>query len=337
LKAIIQHQYGSPDKVLQLQEIDKPTIADDEVLVRVRATSVHTDVWHVITGKPYILRLMGAGLRKPKNPIPGTDLAGTIEAVGKNVTRFKIGDDVFGESHKRFQWVNGGTFAEYAAVPQEMLALKPKNISFEQAAAIPTPGFIALFNLINQGKLKAGHNVLINGAGGNVGSVSLQIAKAYGARVTGIDHTDKLDMLRALGADRVIDYTKEDFTQGSERYDLILDVASNLLYSDCKPMLTPKGMYVFVGHDHFGKLGRDLLGGMWEFLKLSVRALFDHHIPGAIATIPKKPDVIAELKTLLEEGKLTPIVDKTFPLSETIAAMHYLQEGKSRGKIIITI
>lgn len=229
-----RYTHGSPDDVLQLREIDTPVVGDGEVLVRVRAASVHPDVWHVVTGRPYVLRLMGAGLLKPKNPVPGTDVAGFVELVGKDVTRFAPGDEVFGETFLELQWRNGGAFAEYAFIPQDALALKPIGITFEQAAAVPTSGFIALLNLQNGGLLQPGQSVLINGAGGGVGSIAVQLAKVYGARVTGVDSTEKMEMLRSLGADHVIDYTQEDFTHRGERYDLIFDVASNLSLSACK-------------------------------------------------------------------------------------------------------
>ena len=202
MKAVVQDRYGSPDDVLQLREIDKPVVGDNEVLVRVRAASVHPDVWHVVTGRPYVLRLMGAGLLKPKNPVPGTDVAGLVESVGKDVTRFRPGDEVFGETHSKLQWRNGGAFAEYVSVPQDTLALKPEGIAFEQAAAVPTSGFIALHNLQDGGQIQPGESVLINGAGGGVGTIAVQLAKAYGARVTGVDTTEKMELVRSLGADQ---------------------------------------------------------------------------------------------------------------------------------------
>jgi NADPH:quinone reductase-like Zn-dependent oxidoreductase len=202
MKAVVQDEYGSAD-VLTLREIDRPVVGDDDVLVRVRAASMHPDVWHVVTGLPYVMRLMGNGVRKPKKKVPGSDLAGEVAAVGRNVTRFKIGDEVFGESSK-FGWHNGGAFAEYAAVPQDLLALKPGNVTFEQAAAVPTSGYIALYSLASAGPL-SGRSVLINGAGGCMGSLAIQIAKADGARVTAVDRAEKLPMMLSLGADRVID------------------------------------------------------------------------------------------------------------------------------------
>ena len=201
MKAIVQDKYGPPGDVLRLREIVRPTIGDDEVLVRVRAASVHADVWHAVTGRPYVLRLMGGGFSKPKIPVPGTDLAGHVESVGKNVTQFRPGDEVFGESIKGIQWANGGAFAEYVSVSQDALALKPQGVSFEQAAAVPTSGLIALSNLQGRRKIQPGQRVLINGAGGGVGSIVVQLAKANGAQVTGVDCAAKLEMVRALGAD----------------------------------------------------------------------------------------------------------------------------------------
>ncbi len=232
MKAIVQEKYGSPDH-LELREVAKPVVGDDEVLVRVRAASVHPDVWHVVTGLPYVLRLMGAGFSKPKNPIPGTDMAGIVESVGKSVTQFRPGAAVFGETIETNQWTNGSAFAEYVSVSQDLLALKPDRITFEQAASVPTAGFITLLNL-REGSQLSGQNVLVNGAGGGVGSLALQLAKAYGAQVTAVDTASKLGMLRALGADEVIDYTKEDFTRRGVRYDLIFDVPGNHPFSACR-------------------------------------------------------------------------------------------------------
>ncbi len=336
MKAIIQVEYGSPDAVLKLREADMPVVGDDEVLVRVRAASVHPDVWHVVTGRPYALRLMGAGLFKPKPAIPGTDVAGHVESVGRNVTRFGPGDEVFGETLLGMQWKNGGAFAEYVSVPQDALSHKPKGFTFEQAAAIPTPGFIVLLNLRNGGLIKPGQNVLINGACGGVGSIAIQLAKAYGANVTGVDRGDKLDMATALGADRVIDYTREDFTRRGERYDLIFDVASNLSFADCKRVLTPKGLYILIGHDHFGDGAGRVFGSMPRLFKLVALSLFDSHLPRADFSIPGKKEIMAILTAFLEAGKLTPIIDRTYPLSEVPEAMRYMQSGSAKGKIIIT-
>ena len=221
MKAIIQTKYSSPGDVLQVREIDKPVAGPGEVLVRVHATSVHPDIWHVVTSRPYILRLAWAGWLRPRNPVPGTDMVGVVESVGKGVTRFRPGDEVFGETFTEFHWHNGGAYAEYVAVPEECLAVKPANITFEQAASVPTSEFIVLSNLPQANQFRDGWEVLINGAGGGVGSLALQVCKAYGTHVTAVDSTHKLDLPRSLGANQVIDYTRGNFTQGSERYDLV--------------------------------------------------------------------------------------------------------------------
>jgi len=336
MKAVVQDKYGLPDEVLKVREIDQPVIGDDQVLVRVRAASMHPDVWHVVTGLPYVLRLMGNGVRKPKRRVPGTDLAGRVEAIGQNVTRFQVGDDVFGECAK-FAWLNGGAFAEYAAVPEEMLALKPGNITFEQAATVPTSGFLAVSNMGSV--TKAGQNVLINGAGGCLGTLAIQIAKARGARVTAVDCTEKLEMMRSLGADRVIDYTKEDFLQSGERYDLILDVASTLWFDVCERALTPAGIYLPVGHAHYGKatgrMGGNIVGSLPVFVGLLLRTLLNPERRKTFK-LPSKQESMAVLKELLESGKLTPVVARTFPLGEVPAAMRCMQEGQDLGRIVIT-
>lgn len=336
IKAIVQYKYGSPD-VLDLKEIDSPVVKDDEVLVHVHAASVHPDVWHVVRGVPYVLRIMGAGLLKPKNGVPGTDLAGRVEAVGRNVTQFGPGDKVFGESIRGYSWTNGGAFAEYVSVSQEGLARKPDNLTFEQAAAVPTSGLIALQGLRYQGQLQAGQKVLINGAGGGVGTIAVQLAKSYGAEVTGVDSTEKLDTVRSLGADHVIDYTREDFTQGGERYDLILDIPGNHSFSDCRRALTTQGTYVLIGHDQFGESGHRILGTLPRFMKLMVMSPFVSQLPKVSFSMPAKKDSMAVLKELLEAGKLTPVVDRTYPLSEVPEAIRYLEEGHTRGKVVITV
>ncbi len=337
MKAIVQDKYGSPDDVLELKDIDKPVVKDDEVLVRVHATSVHPDVWHVVRGLPYVLRLMGAGLLKPKNSVPGTDVAGHVVSAGKNVTRFQPGDEVFGESVHGYQWSNGGAYAEYVSVPENQLALKPANVTFEQVAAVPTSGLIALQGLRNQGQVQPGQKVLINGAGGGVGTLAVQLAKAYGANVTGVDSTSKLDMVRALGADQVIDYTQEDFTQSGQRYDLIVDIPGNHSLSDCRRALTPKGTYVLIGHDHFGKLGHRFLGSLPRFLKLIVMSPFVSQLPNLSFSMPNKKDSMALFKEFLEAGKVTPVIDRTYPLSEVPEAIRYLEEGHTQGKVVITV
>ena len=336
MKAVVQQRYGPPHRVLRLREIDRPVVGDDEVLVRVHAASVHPDVWHVVTGRPYVLRLMGGGVLKPKDAVPGTDLAGQVEAVGRTVTRFRLGDEVFGETHLDLQWRNGGAFAEYAKAPQDALALKPRHVTFEQAAAVPTSGFIAMHNLQSGGRIRPGQHVVINGAAGGVGAIAVQLAKAHGARVTGVDRAEKLDMLRWLGADRVIDYAQEDFTQGTERFDLILDVASNLSLSECKRVLQPSGRYILVGHDHYGEAAGRVFGSLPRFLALFARSRFDNQLPMFSASLPSKRHVMDVLKELLEDEKLTPVIDKTYPLNAVPEALQYLVTGEARGRVLVT-
>ena len=336
MKAIVQDKYGSSDDVLQLREIDKPVAGDDEVLVRVLAASVHPDVWHVLTGLPYVLRMMGAGLRRPKNPVPGTDVAGLVESVGKNVTRFQPGDEVFGETIRGHQWANGGAYAEYATAPECTLALKPANVTFEQAAAVPTSAIIALPTLRGEAKIQAGQRVLVNGAGGGVGSVAVQLAKALGANVTGVDNMAKLDMVRSIGADQVIDYTQEDFTRRGERYDLIFDIPGNHSLADCRRALTPGGTYVLIGHDNYGKGMRRWVGLLPRMFKLMAMSPFVSQLRAMRFSMPDKKESMALLKEFLEAGKFTPVIDRTYPLNEVPEAMRYLQGGLARGRIIIT-
>ena len=336
MKAIVQEKYGSPDE-LELREVDKPAVGDDEVLVRVRAASVHPDVWHVVSGRPYVLRLMGAGFSKPKNPIPGTDMAGIIECVGQSVTQFGQGDAVFGETIYTDQWTNGGAFAEYVSVRQDLLALKPENITFEQAASIPTSGFIALQNLRDPSQLRRGQKVLINGGGGGVGALALQIAKAYGADVTAVDTTSKLSMLRSLGADQVIDYTQEDFTRRGVRYDLIFDVPGNHPFSACKRALKPDGRYVLIGHERFGASGKRTFGLLPRFFKLMFLSRFVKQLRGPRVSTPTRKDAMAVLREFLEAGKITPVIDSTYALSEARDALRHMIEDEPQGRVIITV
>jgi NADPH:quinone reductase-like Zn-dependent oxidoreductase len=336
MKAMVQEKYGPADEVLELREIDKPVVRDEEVLVRVHAASLHPDVWHVVTGLPYALRLMGAGLRKPRRGVPGTDVAGRVDAVGKNVTKLAPGDEVFGEILSGNQWSHGGSYAEYVAVRESRLVRKPTNITFEQAAAVPTTGLIALRNLRGAGRLAAGQKVLINGAGGGVGTLGVQIAKAFGAEVTGVDHGSKLALLRSIGADHVIDYTRADFTQGPQRYDLILDVASNLRLRDCKRVLTPHGIYVLIGHEHYDETSRRWLGSLGHFFKLIARSVFDRHLPSLNFSMAQE-EGMGVLRSLIETGKLLPVIDRTFPLAQVRDAIRYMKEGRGCGRVVITV
>ncbi len=337
MKAILQNGYGAPVQVLSVGQVPSPVPGPGEVLVRVRATSVRADVWHVVNGWPRVLRLMGGGFSRPVNPIPGTDMAGVVEAVGAGVTQFHIGDAVFGECVKGFQWANGGTFAEQVAVSHTLLALKPNAVTFEQAASVPTAGLIAWHNLMGHRALRAGQHVLINGAGGGVGAIALQLAKAHGATVTAVEHPRKIAMVQALGADHVLDFTQNDPTQGSARYDLILDVASNLRLNDCARVLKPDGVYILIGHDHYGQSHATWLGsGIPAFLKLAVRTPFNPHLIKPNMAPPDKQAGMALFADLMARGLLTPIVDRAFPLSDAAEALAYLQSGQAMGRIVLT-
>jgi NADPH:quinone reductase-like Zn-dependent oxidoreductase len=334
MKAIVQTKYGSPDD-LERREVEKPAVGDDQVLVRVHAASVHPDVWHVVAGRPLILRLMGAGLSRPCNPIPGTDMAGIVESVGAGVTRFWPGDAVFGETAVTNVWTHGGAFAEYVSVPQDLLALKPENVTFEQAASVPTSGFIVLQNL-REGAELSGRKVLVNGAGGGAGALALQIAKAYGAHVTAVDGTSKLSMLRALGADEVMDYTQEDFTRGGARYDLIFDVPGNHPFSACRRALQPEGRYVLIGHEKFGASGKRVLGLIPHFLGLIFLSRFVKQLRGPRVPRPTRSEAMTILSELLAAGKITPVIDRTYPLSAARDALRHFIEDETHGKVIIT-
>jgi NADPH:quinone reductase-like Zn-dependent oxidoreductase len=335
VKAIVQNRYGSAD-VLELRDIERPSLRDDRMVVRVRAASVHADVWHVMRGVPYVLRVMGAGLRRPKDLVPGTDLAGVVESVGRDVTRFRPGDEVFGQSLVANLWRHGSAFAEYAAVPEARFERKPAGLTFEQAGAVPTSGSLAVQGVRDEGRVRAGQRVLINGAGGAVGTFAVQLAKAYRADVTAVDAAGKLDLLRSIGADRVVDYAEEDFTRSGERYDVILDIAGNHPWPDVRRALAPDGTFVLIGHDHYGGSGHRWFGSLGRFAKLIVISPFVrqlHPFRGA-----KDPgDRLTVLTELIEAGKITPVIDRTFPLSEVPEAMRYLESGRAKGKVVITV
>ena len=338
MKAIVQDRYGPPEDVLELREIDTPVVGADEVLVRVGATCVHPDVWHAVTGRPYILRLMGAGVSRPRDRVPGMDVAGRLEAVGEDVTRFEPGDEVFGATRSELQWRNGGAFAEYVAVPEQALAPKPEGVTFEQAAAVPISGYIAVLNLSGGEWIEPGQRVLVNGAGGAVGSIAMQLARERGAHVTGVDGTAKLELMRSFGADRVIDYTQEDLTRRTERYDVIFDVASNLSLRTCSRLLEPGGIHVLIGHDHFGAATGRLFGSVPRVLAYYALSPFVSQLknPKPQAPVPTIGESMVLLERLLGAGKLTVIIDRTYPLADAPQAMRYLQEGQARGRIVIT-
>jgi NADPH:quinone reductase-like Zn-dependent oxidoreductase len=322
MKAIVQDTYGSAD-VLMMREIEVPVAGDDDVLMRVHAAGVEIGTWHVMTGKPYLLRIMGFGLRKPKVLVRGRDVAGVVEAVGRSVTRFRPGDEVFGTAD--------GSFAEYASAPQERLASKPANLTFEQAAVVPISGGTALQGL-RKGNVQPGQQVLIVGASGGVGSFGVQIAKAFGAEVTGVASTAKIDLVRSLGADEVIDHTREDFTDGTRHWDLILDTGGRRSLSDLRRALTPKGTLVIVGGEGGGKW----LGGFDRNLRSGLVSMFVPQRLTMLASKERGEDFDA-LRELIEAGKVTPVIDRTYPLIEAPDAIRYVVEGHARGKVVITV
>ncbi len=336
MKAVVQTRYGSADE-LELRDVDRPAPAEDEVLLRVRAASIHPDVWHVVTGLPYVLRLMGAGLRRPRNPIPGTDVAGVVESVGRNVTRFRPGDEVFGETLRKMQWVNGGAYAEYATAPESSLAPKPAAVGFEQAAAVPSSALIALRVLRLDGELRAGQKVLVNGAGGGTGTLAVQLAHAFGAEVTGVDRAEKLEVVRSLGADHVVDCARVDFTLGEERYDLVLDIPGNHSFREVRRVLRPQGSWVLVGHDAYGQGMHRWLGQLPRMFGLVALGKLVPGLPREPFAMPDRAEAMALFRDLLESGKLTPHVDRSYPLSEVPQALRYLETGRAHGKVIITV
>ncbi|MDY7077948.1 MAG: NAD(P)-dependent alcohol dehydrogenase [Chloroflexota bacterium] len=324
MKAIVQDEYGSPDDVLELDEIDKPVVKDDEVLVRVYSAAVHVSDWVFVRGVPYITRPM-IGLLRPKNSVPGEDIAGRVEAVGKKVKQLRPGDEVFG-------WCKGAC-AEYACAGEDHFVPKPANLTFEQAAAVGVSAITALQALRDQGKVQAGQKVLINGASGGVGPFAVQIAKAFGADVTGVCSTRNVDMVRSIGADQAIDYTQEEFTQGRQRYDFILDNVGNHSLSDLRRALTPKGILQPNGGGHSSNRW---IGPMGSVIKANLMSLFVRQQRGAFIATNNKEDR-QFLKELIEAGKVTPVIDRTYPLSETPEAIGYVGEGHARGKVVITV
>ncbi len=319
MTAIVQDRYGSVD-VLGARTIDRPSVGDDQVLVRVHAASIHVGDWIVMTGSPYIMR-MATGLRRPKNNIPGTDIAGTVEAVGKDVKGFRPGDAVFG-------WTTGA-FAEYAVGSQDHFLLKPANLSFEQASAVGVSASTALQILRDDGKVQPGQKVLVNGASGGVGSFAVQIAKAFGAEVTGVTSTRNVDLVRSIGADHVVDYTREDFTKGEARYDLILDNVGNHSMSRTRGVLTPTGILVSNGGGHSG-------GKLLRTIRTMLVSMVVRQQARPTVKTQNHDDLVA-LKELVEAGKVTPVIDGTHPLSDTSKAIARVVTGRTRGTIVINV
>ncbi|MQA77474.1 MAG: zinc-binding dehydrogenase [Streptosporangiales bacterium] len=323
MPAIVQDRYGDAG-VLRHERIARPEIANDEILVRVRAAGLDRGTWHLMTGKPYLMRITGLGFRRPKDRVPGRDLAGTVAAVGASVTRFAVGDDVYG--------VGRGSFAEYAVASQDKLARKPVNLSFEQAAVVPISAATALHALTAAGQVESGQQVLVTGASGGVGSYAVQLAKAFGGQVTGVASTAKLDLVRSLGADQVLDYTRDDYADGTRRYDLVLDIAGNPRLSRLRSALTSTGTAVLVG----GENGGNLTGGMNRTLRALMMSPFVGQRFTAFVNKERASD-LDRLTDLIEAGQVTPSIDQTYPLDRVPEAMRQLEAGTVRGKVAITI
>jgi NADPH:quinone reductase-like Zn-dependent oxidoreductase len=323
MRAVVQDAYGPPD-VLRPAVVERPEIGEHQVLVRVLAAGLDRGVWHLVTGLPYLVRLAGYGLRRPKSSVPGIDLAGRVEAVGASVTRFRPGDEVFG--------AGDGSFAEYAAVGEEKLARKPANLAFEQAAAVPTSALTALEGLRDVARVRAGQHVLVIGAGGGVGTFAVQIAKALGAEVTGVCSTGKIDLVGSLGADHVVDYTEQEVTDTDRRYDVVLDTAGNRRLSQLRRALAPAGTLVIVGGENGGRV----TGGAGRQLRALLLSPFVRQRLRAFVAKARGAD-LERLAALIEAGDVTPVVERTYPLNEASEALRDLVEGRVRGKAVIVI
>jgi NADPH:quinone reductase-like Zn-dependent oxidoreductase len=323
MRAIVGTSYGSAD-VLELRDIDRPEIGRDEVLVRIEAAGMDRGVWHLVTGLPYPVRLAGYGLRAPKNPVPGMDLAGIVEEVGTGVTRFAPGDAVFG--------IGKGSFAEYARAPESKLAARPVNLSAEQAAVVAVSGLPALQGLRDHGGVGPGQRVLVVGASGGVGTYAVQLAKVFGVEVTAVCSTAKVELVRSLGADHVVDYMREDFAAGGQRYDVILDIGGNAALSRLRRALTANGTLVIVG----GETGGRWLGGADRQLRAIALSRFVGQRLTTFVSNENHRDMLA-LKELIEAGEVTPVIDRSYPLAEVPQAMRYLEEGRARGKVVIEV
>ena len=325
MEAIVQADYGTePESVLRLAETARPTIGDDEILLRVVAASVDRGTWHLMAGAPYPMRLAGFGLRAPKAPNPGRCVAGTVESVGRNVTGVGSGDDVYGTCE--------GSFAVYARARADRLAPKPANLTFEEAAAVPISGLTALQAVRDRGKVQAGQTVLVIGASGGVGTFAVQIAKAFGAEVTGVCSTAKMDVVKAVGADHVVDYTKGDIADGVHRYDVILDIGGNRRLSQLRRALTPRGTLVLVGGESVGRW----TGGIGRLLLANLLSVFGSQKLVTFIASENAAD-LRVLRDLIESGQVAPAIDRTYPLRDTAAAVRYVQDGRACGKVVITI
>lgn len=323
MNAITYDRYGSPD-VLKCGETAKPAPADDEVLIKVRAASVNPYDWHFMRGEPYLVRIAAGGLRKPKDSRLGADVAGEIESVGRNITQFKPGDGVFGSCK--------GAFAEYACASESKLVMKPDNVTFEQAASVPIAAFTALQGLRDKGHIQPGQKVLINGAAGGVGTFAVQIAKSFGAEVTGVCSTRNMEMVRSIGADQVVDYIQEDFTNSAPRYDVILDCVGNHPFSECRRVLNPGGIHLTVG----GTTDNWMIGPLARAIKALVLSWFVSQKPVMVLAKPSKED-LAIMAELVATKKVTPVIDRSYTLREVPDAIRYLEQGHAQGKVVITV
>lgn len=334
MRAVVQTGYGDPRMVLSTADVARPRPAADEVLVEVTAASVHPDVWHVVTGRPWALRLMGAGLRRPRRAVPGTDMAGTVVEVGDEVTGFATGEAVFGETLRGLQWNNGGTWAEFVAAPVTALAHLPDGVDPTAAATVPTAGLIVLANLAAAHGIGRGSRVLVNGAAGGVGSIATQVLLARGAHVTAVDHGDKLDLLRELGADDLVDFTTTDASAKGGPYDLVFDIPGNHAFRDWQRVLAPTGTYVLIGHDAFGREGRRVLGSIPRMVGLMARATRSPQLATPGRATFDRSDGIRQLAGHLAAGELTPVVAHRFDLDDAAVALQALADGAA-GRIVL--
>ena len=324
MQAIVQDRYGEAQDVLKLEEIERPAIGDNDVLLRVHAAALDRGVWHLMTGLPYPVRFAGYGVRVPKTRVRGREVAGQVEAIGKDVTAFQVGDEVFG--------IAEGAFAGYACAQAGKLAHRPKSLSSVQAAAVSVSALTALQAVRDHGHVRAGQKVLVIGASGGVGTFAVQIAKAYGAEVTGVCSTTKMDLVQSIGADHVVDYTRDDLAAGEHRYDVILDAGGSRPLGQLRRALAARGTLVIVG----GETGGRWLGGFDRALRAPMLSLLVRQRLGSVMCSENAADLLV-LTELIESGKLTPVIDKTYPLSQTPDAVRYMQEGRARGKVVITV
>jgi len=324
MRAIVQDRYGEAGDVLRLEQIDRPAIGTSEVLLRVHAAGVDRGVWHLMTGLPYLVRLAGYGIRAPRTPVRGREVAGVVAAIGTDVTRFQPGDEVFG--------IGDGSFAEYASAREDKLAPKPANLTFEQAAAVPVSALTALQAVRDRGHVQPGQKVLVIGASGGVGTFAVQIAKALGADVTGVCSTAKADMVRSIGAGRVLDYTRDDIATGENRYDVIVDTGGHRPVRQLRRALTPRGTLVIVGSETGGRW----LAGIDRQLRAQLLSPFTGQKLGTFICSENSADLLA-LTELIQSGQVSPVIDRAYPLSETAAAIQYMREGRARGKVVINV